>query len=219
MRMHFKFVTYHFGEDESVSHSLQRHYSELMDDLLRQSPQHSMLQRSAQWRPPADIHETPDAIQVKLELAGVREEDLNITLYEDALVVTGRREDDRDETTEVCYHEARIRYGPFRAEIMLPGRVRREGVAATYANGFLRVLLPKAAESAAESIVPRPSLVTRSRKATHPLQAATFAVSSAASERLSAPARSPTSEPNRRRNERDERDETRNAQPFRLLLS
>lgn len=172
MRLQYKFVTSHFDDDASAPHSVQRHYSVLMEELRRQSPHQSILQRSTHWRPPADLHETAETILVKLELAGVREEDLTITLYEDALVVTGRRDDDLDATAAVCYHEAQIRYGPFRAEIMLPAPVRREGVEATYANGLLRVRLPKAAGSTRDALPTRPRLVERATKATHPLQAA-----------------------------------------------
>ena len=145
MQLRFKLVTYHFGEDQTSQHNVERHYRELMDELLHQSQPHSLGHHATQWRPPADIHETPAAILVKLELAGVREEDLDVTLYEDALVVNGRRDDDMDHSGEICYHEAQIRYGPFRAEILLPGPIEREGAEARLEHGFLRIALPKAA--------------------------------------------------------------------------
>jgi HSP20 family molecular chaperone IbpA len=147
MRLRFKYVAYHFGADasaESAQQNLQRHYRQLMDDLFRQGQQPPLGHGTAQWRPPTDIHETPEAILVKMELAGMREEDIEVTLYEDALVVTGRREDDSDHGDSVYYHEAQIRYGPFRAEILLPAAVKRDAAEASYENGFLRVLLPRA---------------------------------------------------------------------------
>ncbi len=45
-----------------------------------------------EWRPPLDLYETPEAVVARLELAGVREEALSVTLYADALVVEGTRE-------------------------------------------------------------------------------------------------------------------------------
>jgi HSP20 family molecular chaperone IbpA len=150
MRLRYKYVTYHFGADPATQQSLQRHYHQLMDELLRQGQHHPLPPGAAQWRPPADIHETPEAVLVKMELAGMREEDIEVTLYEDALVVTGRREDDSEHGDTVYYHEAQIRYGPFRAEILLPASVQRDAVEARYENGFLRVLLPKAATPHAE---------------------------------------------------------------------
>ncbi len=171
MRLRYKLVTYHFGEDQSSQQSLTRHYRELMDELLRQSPHHSITQRTAQWRPATDIHETTDAILVKMELAGMREEDIEVTLYEDALVVTGRREDDVAGGAEVYYHEAQIRYGPFRAEVLLPGPVQRDGVEASYENGFLRVTLPKAVNPQPNEMRVNITPGKRTTSASQPLQA------------------------------------------------
>lgn len=171
MRLRYKLVTYHFGEDQPSQQSLARHYRELMDELLRQSQRHAIAHRTAQWRPATDIHETSEAILVKMELAGMREEDIEVTLYEDALVVTGRREDDVGHGAEVYYHEAQIRYGPFRAEVLLPGPVRRDGVEASYENGFLRVMLPKAANPQSEETRINVTPGKRTTSASQPLQA------------------------------------------------
>lgn len=144
MRFRYVSVTYSFG---SPSQSLERHYRELRDDLLRQGQHYGLLQPATLWRPPVDIHETAAHMLVKIELAGVREEHLEITLYDNALVVTGRREDDSEHDEAICYHEAQVHYGPFRAEILLPTSVQSETVTASYENGFLRIRLPKAAPS------------------------------------------------------------------------
>ncbi|HEV2238575.1 MAG TPA: Hsp20/alpha crystallin family protein [Ktedonobacterales bacterium] len=143
MRLRYKLVTYHFGADQRSQQSVERHYRELVDELLRQGQHHALTHQAVQWRPATDIYETPEAIHFKMELAGMREEDIEITLYEDALVVAGRRADDAAPGSAIYYHEAQIRYGPFRAEIMLPGAVQREGVEARYENGFLCLKLPK----------------------------------------------------------------------------
>jgi HSP20 family protein len=171
MRLRYKYVTYHFGEDQSSQQSLERHYRQLMDELLRQGQHHTLPQRAVQWRPPADIQETPDTIVVKMELAGMRDEDIEVTLYEDALVVTGRREDDSDHDNTVYYHEAQIRYGPFRAEVLLPGPVRRDAVEARYENGFLRVVLPKVTERESDETRITIKRNNRSSGASQPLQA------------------------------------------------
>ena len=171
MRMRYKVVTYHFGADQASPQSLQRHYRELVDELLRQGPQHALTQRTVQWRPASDIHETHAAILVKMELAGVREEDIEITLYEDALVVTSKRDDDAVHDADVWYHEAQIRYGPFRAEILLPSPVQREHVEARYENGFLRVTLPKATRGKPADVRGEVSRGERPDKISQPLQA------------------------------------------------
>jgi HSP20 family molecular chaperone IbpA len=141
MRLRYISVTYAFG---GTTPSLDRHYRELREAMLHPA-QHYTAGQPAAWRPPMDIHETQQAIIVKAELAGMAEEAIDIALYDNALVITGQREDDSDHAQTAYYHEAQVRYGPFRAEIVLPAPIQREACEATYQNGFLRVTLPKAA--------------------------------------------------------------------------
>jgi HSP20 family molecular chaperone IbpA len=141
MRLRFRSITYTIGRTPD---SLERHYRELREAMLR-AGQHYGLQPAMPWRPPIDIHETPEAIHIKVELAGVGEDHLDITLYDNALVVSGQRENDIEPDEFVYYHEAQVRYGPFRADILLPAPIEPEAVQATYEHGFLRVRLPKAA--------------------------------------------------------------------------
>ena len=140
MRIRFVALSYSVG---NPGQSLERHYLELREDLIRQGRQYALAQHTSHYRPPVDIHETSSDILVKIELAGVQEDQLDITLYENALVVMGRREDDFDHDSALCFHEAQVHYGPFRAEIRLPAPVRPEHVHASYVNGFLRFQMPK----------------------------------------------------------------------------
>jgi len=140
MRMRYRYVTYRYTDGSGQQ--LERHYRQLLQDALRQSQQ-SMLHRSVTWRPLADIHESSDMMTVKIELAGMKEEDIEVTLYEDALVVSGVRHDDHEHGKNLYYHEAQIRYGPFRVEVYIPSPIDREAVTARYENGFLWVVLPK----------------------------------------------------------------------------
>lgn len=140
MRMRYRYVTYRYTDGSQKQ--LERHYRQLWQDALRQS-QESMLHRSVTWRPLADIHESAEKMTVKVELAGMKEEDIEVTLYEDALVVSGERHDDNADGENLYYHEAQIRYGPFRVEVFLPSPIERDAVQAHYENGLLRVDLPK----------------------------------------------------------------------------
>jgi len=140
MRIRYRYVTYRYTDGSQQQ--LERHYRQLLHDALRQSHQ-SILQRSATWRPLADIRESTEMMTTKIELAGVREEDIEVTLYEDALVVSGERQDDPERSENLYYHEAQIRYGPFRVEVLILSPIDREGIQARYENGFLWVDLPK----------------------------------------------------------------------------
>jgi HSP20 family molecular chaperone IbpA len=138
--MRYRLVTYRYMDGSQQQ--LERRYRQLLQDALRQS-QHTIHQGSAPWRPLADISESAQMMTVKIELAGMREEDIEVTLYEDALVVSGVRHDEAEHDEHLYYSEAQIRYGPFRLEVLVPSRIDREEVIARYENGFLWVDLPK----------------------------------------------------------------------------
>jgi HSP20 family protein len=146
--MRYRHVTYRYI-DGSQKH-LEQHYRRLLNDALRQSQQ-SMLHHSSTWRPLADILESAEMMTIKVELAGMKEEEIEVTLYEDALVVSGERHD-YHASQENLYHEAQIRYGPFRLEVYISSPIQRDGVMARYENGFLWVDLPKLPESKPERV-------------------------------------------------------------------
>ncbi len=137
MRLRYRAVLYQI-EDGG------QHYHDLVDDAVRQIQSYRAISRRlATWRPFSDLHETPDAFIVKMELAGMAEEDIDVTLYTDAVVVSGTRRDEDVYADETSFHEAQIRYGPFQATIVLPTPIDRENAEALYHNGFLRLRLPK----------------------------------------------------------------------------
>jgi HSP20 family protein len=144
MRMRYRSMTYRYIDGSPQQ--IERHYRELLQEALRQS-QSSIMHRSATWRPLADIHESAEMVTVKIELAGMREENIDVTLYEDALVVSGARYDDHEHDQNLYYHEAQIRYGPFRVEVLISAPIDRDAVEARYENGFLWVDLPKVAST------------------------------------------------------------------------
>ena len=99
------------------------------------------------WRPPTDVWETAEAITVTIELAGVDEDDLDALLYEDALVVEGRRRLPPPATDNAgVYHAAEIRQGRFRVELALPATIDPERADARYENGLLQITLRKTGE-------------------------------------------------------------------------
>lgn len=96
----------------------------------------------ARWRPATDVAETARSIEVTVDLAGVDEDDFEVQLFDNGLVVEGRRQlpscgDD------AVYHAAGIPQGFFRVELPLPGRIDPHHVEARYERGLLHVTLPK----------------------------------------------------------------------------
>ncbi len=100
----------------------------------------------ARWQPDADTYETATSIEIIVDLAGLEEEDFEVQLFEDVLVVEGRRLLPSCHEGAV-YHAAGIRQGPFRVAVPLPAPVDSEHVEARYEQGLLRVTLPKRGEA------------------------------------------------------------------------
>ncbi len=117
-----------------------------MEDLFRrqwgrQQPR-SIRHRSDLWQPDADVYETEADYVVLLELAGMRGVDLEITLTEGALFVSGQRPE-LHPPGAVHFHQLGINEGPFQCAVYIPGPVAEADVAATYDDGLLTITLPK----------------------------------------------------------------------------
>ncbi|MCS6801518.1 MAG: Hsp20/alpha crystallin family protein [Chloroflexota bacterium] len=91
------------------------------------------------WRPPADLVENDQAFVLTVELAGVESDQVEILLYEDAVIIEGQRR----LPVIGSYHVAEIRQGPFRLEMPLPAPVDTEKVEGQLERGLLTMRLPK----------------------------------------------------------------------------
>jgi HSP20 family protein len=104
------------------------------------------------WRPPTDVYETDDSVVVQVEIAGMEEGDavftskFTISLADRNLTISGVRRDPLPESQALTlsYQQMEIRYGEFETEVYLPWAIVEEEIEATYEDGFLRVVLPKA---------------------------------------------------------------------------
>ncbi len=112
-------------------------------DYLWDASRTGALGAYGEWRPPVDVCQTEKEVRVLVELAGMREDDIEVTLFEDVILITGEREASAPTGDGLTYHEAGIRYGRFRVEVFLPSTVEPDRVQAVYENGFLRIDLPK----------------------------------------------------------------------------
>ena len=95
----------------------------------------------AVWRPPTDVYETDDSVVVVVEIAGLSDGDYTVTLNGRTLLISGER---RDPAERLAYQQMEIRHGRFRTQVHLPWALEPQGQQASYANGFLRVVLSKA---------------------------------------------------------------------------
>jgi len=93
------------------------------------------------WRPPTDVYETDDQVVVKVEIAGMQEEDFSIALESKRLIIRGIR---HDPAAKLAYQQMEILYGYFETDAYLPGAIDPERIEAIYQDGFLSIFLSKA---------------------------------------------------------------------------
>lgn len=107
------------------------------------------------WAPALDISERKDAYVVTVELPGVHLDDLQITLEDTLLTIQGERHLAND-SSEEQYHRIERRYGAFRRSITLPAHVVADAVEASFEDGVLQIVVPKAEEAKPNRIQVRP---------------------------------------------------------------
>jgi HSP20 family protein len=90
--------------------------------------------------PPTDIYETEDHLIAKVEIAGMREEDFEVSVEEQILMIRGIRPDISERR---AYHQMEIRFGKFEIMVDLPVSVDLDQATAEYKDGFLTVTFPK----------------------------------------------------------------------------
>ena len=100
--------------------------------------------RAGIWSPPTDVYETENGYVVRVEIAGMREADFEITVEDGFLMISGSRPDVPERR---AYQQMEIRFGKFETIVGIPGPVDLDASRADYSEGFLTVTLPKAKPS------------------------------------------------------------------------
>jgi HSP20 family protein len=103
------------------------------------------------WAPALDAFEDKDKYTVSVELPGLKKEDINVTVHDGVLTVSGERKSEK-EVKEGTVHRTERYYGKFSRSVSLPAAVRAEKVAANYRDGVLTVEIPKAEEAKPKQI-------------------------------------------------------------------
>lgn len=137
-----------YRDPERVQQEMEQMFRSLMPPRPQVGPRGSGL-----WRPPIEVYETEEALAINVEIAGMDESRLSVVVDGDRLLIRGDRPDNRGAGRR-SYHEARIAYGAFGADVFIPFPVDADRTEAEYSNGFLRIVLPR---QVARTIVPRRS--------------------------------------------------------------
>jgi HSP20 family protein len=104
----------------------------------------------SRWTPAVDVYQDKDQFTVVAEVPGLKKEEIEISLHGDTLTLSGERKP-QDKSTDQGFRTERF-FGKFQRSLTLPAVVNAEKVKATYKDGILEVVLPKADEAKPKQI-------------------------------------------------------------------
>ena len=99
----------------------------------------------ARWVPAVDVEETDKAFVISADVPQVKKEDVKLAVRDGVLVLSGERREAR-ESTEGKVHRTERRYGSFARSFALPDDIDEAQIVATFADGVLRITLPKSSK-------------------------------------------------------------------------
>ncbi len=100
----------------------------------------------ADLTPAMDVKERDDAYVIKTEMPGVNKDDVSITLENGVLTITGESKSEKEEKEGERVLRQERRYGKFVRSLRLGTQIDEKGVKASYKDGVLELILPKAEE-------------------------------------------------------------------------
>lgn len=103
------------------------------------------------WTPALDIHQDKENVYVKVELPGLKKEEIDISLQDGVLTIAGERKHEVESKEGESFRSERY-FGRFHRSVSLPTTVDSEKVKAAYTDGILSVTLPKAEEAKPKQI-------------------------------------------------------------------
>ncbi len=144
-----RFAPFRSGlEDVTV---LQNRLNSIFHDFARPVGTESEGLSASSFVPAVDIYEDAQHVGLKLEIPGIRQEDLDIRVENQTLTVKGERKFEAEEKEE-NFHRIERRFGSFVRSFTLPQTVDPDTIKATYENGVLTLAIAKKAEAKPKQI-------------------------------------------------------------------
>ena len=130
---------------------LQSRLTSIFDELGWQPEGEAGAAKQTSFIPAVDVYEDAQKVTVKLEVPGIRQEDLDVRLENQTLTVKGERKFENEEKKE-NFHRIERSYGSFARTFTVPQTVDTESVKANYDAGVLTITLAKKAEAKPKQI-------------------------------------------------------------------
>lgn len=125
---------------------IQRQMGNLFNFPLLRYPEEDTGLLEGMWNPAMDVYDSKDNIIVKVDIPGMKKEDIDVSVHGKTLVIKGEKKEARDVKEEGYVRTERF-YGSFNRAVTLPAAVDATKVQAGYKNGVLELTLPKKEES------------------------------------------------------------------------
>ena len=134
-----------FGRLHDLRDEIDRLFETPLAELARSS------QLLSGWTPALDLSENKDSFVVKAELPGMKREDIEVSLHEGTLSISGERKSEEKHKDAEVYRAERF-FGRFQRTVTLPTAVAGDKVKAQYKDGVLTITLPKTEEAKPKQI-------------------------------------------------------------------
>ena len=137
------------AETPAAVYDLWREMDDMFDNFFNRSswlPFDGIAGGLTAFQPRVDVHETETEMKVSAELPGMDEKDIQLTLADDALTISGEKRLEKEDNGR-NYYRRECAYGSFQRMIPLPGPVEADKVEAVFRKGVLTITLPKPPEA------------------------------------------------------------------------
>ena len=134
-----------FGRLADLRNEIDRLFESPLSELTRTS------QLLSGWTPALDVYEDKDSFVVKAELPGMKKEDIEVSLHDGSLSISGERKTESKREDSEVYRAERF-FGRFQRTVTLPTTVAADKVKAAYNDGILTITLPKTEEAKPKKI-------------------------------------------------------------------
>ena len=120
----------------------------LRDTIINPAFSHQLaMKKVSTWRPAVEIKQSENDYKVKVQLPGVKVDDIDVELDNDFMTITAEIEEEKEEKEQkdknTKYHTCEFRYGRYKRTISFDQPIRSEEACAEYKNGVLTITLPK----------------------------------------------------------------------------
>lgn len=117
---------------------VSKRFSDIMDEFFNDA----VNARRDSFVPSIDVSETDDQFMITAELPGMKKDDINISLENSRLSISGERSFENEEKGKT-FHRVETQYGSFNRSFQLPDNISEESIKATYEDGLLNITIDK----------------------------------------------------------------------------